>query len=279
MPLFPGEKPEFLEATLNCLNNQTLKADEFLIAADGPLPQRLIEIINNCNLPISLYSFPFPRGIGSTLAEAALMCKGHVIIRIDSDDIYAPVHTENLIHGLNTNKNLGVIGCQLLEIDSDGNNQFSTRKTPISYSIARKWLPWRNPLNHQTVAIRRLALEKAGGYRDCPGFEDWDLWLRIVEAGYQISSLSSCTVAARVNKKHRERRKGYLYAKKELKFYRTQIRESRINLYIGLIACIIRLPWRILPSPIMSWWMQSQLRGSPTLKASWITKSFLNEIR
>ncbi len=272
MPLTPEEDPLNLAITLSCLHRQTVQADQLVIAADGSLPISLSSIIENCRLNYVLYQQQQNLGIGAILACAATLCTGDYIVRIDSDDLYAPEHTAELVSALHSHADLGVIGCQLVEIDMDNSSKVSARRTPVDAEEARRWLPWRNPLNHQTVSIRKRALLEAGGYRDVPGFEDWDLWLRIASLGYAIGSLPLSTAAARVDRKHRLRRRGIRYICKEVEFYRLQVLEGRIPPGIALIACCSRLPWRIAPIPVLRWWMQSNLRGSPPVYPAWVSK-------
>lgn len=272
MPLAPGEDPELLAGTLSSLAGQSLQADELLIAADGQLPTALLEVINDCPLPWRLHNQNINQGIGATLATVAPLCRGEFILRIDSDDLYAPEHSAALVAAMRADPQLGVVGCQLLELDLDCGLQTSARRVPTDPAKALRWLSWRNPLNHQTVAVRREALMVAGGYRHCPGFEDWDLWLRIAAAGYLLRSLPGCTAAARVNSLHLERRRGWRYVLQEINFYRLQIRERRIGAVVGLLACLCRMPWRVLPRPLLQYWMRSQLRGSPAINTSWFTQ-------
>jgi hypothetical protein len=180
-----------------------------------------------------------------------------------------------LVGFLHAHSELGVVGCQLIEVHMDNPGSFSARRAPVDFDEAKRWLPWRNPLNHQTVSIRKEALVEAGGYRYMPGFEDWDLWLRIVSRGYEICSIPLATAAARVDHKHRLRRRGMAYVLKEIHFYRVQVREAQINLGIALLAFISRFPWRIAPQTVLKWWMQSKLRGSPTINPAWLTKLLL----
>ena len=272
MPLAPSEDPALLATTLACLEQQSLQANELVIAADGPLPSGLHAVIKRSALPIRLHHQSQNQGIGATLAVVGPRCIGDIIVRIDSDDLYAPEHTRTMVAALQGNPRLGAVGCQLLELDTDHNQRRSARKTPTNPSEAGLWLPWRNPLNHQTVALRRHALIKAGGYRHCPGFEDWDLWLRMEACGYQISNLSSCTAAARVNARHLHRRRGWPYIWHEFQFYKRQIDEQHIGALIGSAAWLTRLPWRLLPGPVLRWWMRSSLRGSPAINSAWITQ-------
>ena len=110
-----------------------------------------------------------------------------------------------------------------------------------------------------------------------PGFEDWDLWLRIIKEGYGILSLSSCTAAALVNEKHRKRRRGIRYTANEINFYVNQVVERRIGGGVALIALLIRIPWRLLPRSVLEVWMKSRFRSSPSVKAAWITESLTNK--
>ena len=272
MPLAPSEDPCLLTGTLNCLAHQTLQANELIIAADGALPDALLSVIAACNLPWQLLCQSHNQGIGATLARVAPLCQGEFIVRIDSDDLYAPEHTEAVVNALRTEPKLGAVGCQLLELDMDRSRRTSARITPTNIEEAMRWLPWRNPLNHQTVALRRQALVDAGGYRHCPAFEDWDLWFRIAAAGYHLNNLPGCTAAARVNSRHRQRRHGWRYSLRECRFYGRQIKEGRLGLGVAMLACLSRLPWRLLPAPLLAWWMQSALRGSPPFNTTWLTQ-------
>lgn len=265
MPLTPAEDPKHLRLTLTSLENQTLKADEIIIAADGGLPDKLVNIIRDSSLPWVLYEYSQQRGIGATLADAAQYCQGEIVIRVDSDDIYSEDHTMLIANELVTHPSLGVVGSQLEEFDSDSGIYQSIRRTPVSGARALAWLPWRNPLSHQTVGLKREALVNAGGYRDCPAFEDWDLWLRVAEKGYELRSLNARTVSARVGSNHLERRRGLEYALKEYRFYKRQVSEGRIGRATALLACAIRLPWRVMPGTLIKWWMKSRLRNSPAI--------------
>lgn len=46
-----------------------------------------------------------------------------------------------------------------------------------------------SPLPHPTVMMRRAAYELAGGYREVPWAEDYDLWLRMLRAGIVMAKI------------------------------------------------------------------------------------------
>jgi glycosyltransferase involved in cell wall biosynthesis len=58
------------------------------------------------------------------------------------------------------------------------------------------------PLCHPSVLLRREALEAVGGYRDASWPEDYDLWLRLVEAGWALAKVPEILLRWR----HREDR-------------------------------------------------------------------------
>jgi hypothetical protein len=271
MPLAPVERPEFLATTLASLEGQSLQAHELLIAGDGPLPHVLHEVIDASPLPIRVLEQSRPSGIGALLRVVAPQCRGSLILRIDSDDLYSRNHTADVLAALEVHPKAGAVGTQLIEVE-ELSGRFSSRRTPTEAAEVQRWLPWRNPMNHQTVGMRKQALLEAGGYRHAPGFEDWDVWLRIAARGYSLINLPLATVAARVNQQHRLRRRGWRYFLQELNFYRCQVSEGRVEPMAALPSLITRLPVRLAPMAVLSWWMKSRWRGSPPLDTAWVAE-------
>ncbi len=276
MPLAPSERPEFLRTALASLERQSLWADELLIAGDGPLPSSLHQVIGNTSLPIRLLEQPQPAGIGALLQKVAPLCRGALILRIDSDDLYSRGHTAAVVAALETDPGAGVVGCQLIEVD-ETSGRFSSRRTPTDPAETKQWLSWRNPMNHQTVGMRRQAMLESGGYRNCPGFEDWDLWLRMAARGHRLINLPLFNVAARVNRQHRLRRRGWDYFRRELSFYHRQVKESSVSPSAALLSLLSRLPMRLAPMPVFAWWMASHWRGSPPLNTDWVAELLVQD--
>jgi hypothetical protein len=54
-----------------------------------------------------------------------------------------------------------------------------------------------SPLFHPAVCFRAKAVEAVGGYRDGPLPEDYELWLRLVGAGWRLENLSQTVVLIR----------------------------------------------------------------------------------
>jgi cellulose synthase/poly-beta-1,6-N-acetylglucosamine synthase-like glycosyltransferase len=54
-----------------------------------------------------------------------------------------------------------------------------------------------SPLAHPSVLIRRTALEAVGGYRVFDGPEDYDLWLRMAAAGWELAKVPAVLLSWR----------------------------------------------------------------------------------
>jgi hypothetical protein len=57
-----------------------------------------------------------------------------------------------------------------------------------------------SPLPHPSVMFRKHSIQKLGGYRSYDGPEDYDLWLRMKEAGMAFSKLHDSLLQWRIHK-------------------------------------------------------------------------------
>ena len=78
------------------------------------------------------------------------------------------------------NKDISILGSFIKEFNSTPGDLNQIRKVPsntIDINLRKKF---RNPFNHMTVAFKKTAVEEVGGYKDMPGYEDYYLWLRLL---------------------------------------------------------------------------------------------------
>jgi hypothetical protein len=127
------------------------------------------------------------------------------------------------------------------------------RRVPLDRAVAR-WARWRNPLNHPAAMLRRSAVLAVGGYRHQPGFEDYDLWLRLLRryGPRALNNLPQVLVAARVGPAHLARRHGLTYASYEAHFLWRSACEGQLGWGQALLLLLLRLPWRLLPAPLLA---------------------------
>lgn len=122
-------------------------------------------------------------GLAEQLNRCMSVAKGNWIARMDDDDVSHPGRFAAQMDYLQKYPQISFVGCVArLERDND--------------FTGIRWLPARpnvrdfflvQPFLHPTLLFRREVLEKVGGYSEeprCLGCEDYDLLLRLYEAGF-----------------------------------------------------------------------------------------------
>ena len=249
MPLAPWEDPEVLKQTLLSLTRQTAQARALVVSVDGQLPAGLLKVLENSGLRLEIHEAIAWQGTGPVLARGLLACRSELVLRIDADDASLPERSSWQVKQLLENPSLAVLGGQLEEVSIS--EMASPRKTlrtvPFTASAIRERSQWQNPMNHPTVALRRSQVLKAGNYRNCPYFEDWDLWLRMIRDGMVLRNDPRVLVRARVGSEHLSRRHGFKYARAEVNFLFHAGTSGCMPWRQVVVLMLIRLPLRILP--------------------------------
>lgn len=111
-----------------------------------------------------------------------------LIARMDADDISLPERLERQVTALEEDPQLGLVSC-LVDCFADAPLAGGMKRyqgwinAVVTEQQVRNALFVESPLPHPSVMFRRTALERAGGYCDTGGPEDYDLWLRMILGG------------------------------------------------------------------------------------------------
>lgn len=136
-------------------------------------------------------------GIVPALAAGLATSRGELVARMDADDVSLPGRFAASKALLARDPSLGVVATQaeaFVDVPgaapSDGIVRYVAWQnaivTPEEHAHA---IFVESPLCHPSVTMRRSALEAAGGFHDPPWPEDWDLWLRLHEAGFGMAKV------------------------------------------------------------------------------------------
>jgi glycosyltransferase involved in cell wall biosynthesis len=206
----------FLLDTLRSISNyqncSTLKI-ETLIVDDG-ISNGGIEMLNEFGNSIGLKILRNSgTGIVDALNTGLNSCSTRFVARLDSDDLILPDRLEKQIWALQNRPRLSAIGGQILLIDKHGRPLPNTRY-PVGSKNVKKAMKFRNSIAHPAVTFRLDRVLEVGGYHKFFEFsEDYDLWLRILEAG-EIDNLHDFVIKYRVHSQQLslQRSEGQYYA-------------------------------------------------------------------
>lgn len=179
------EDTGLLKRALRSILDQTYRDIEFLVCENGST--------NVAKVCLADYAARDGRvrligGEGAdTLSEKLNRCiaeaKGSYIARMDDDDFSHPDRLEKQVDYLRGHEDISFVGCAV-ELERDG-RPMGCRTFPERPKIDDFLMV--QPFIHSALMFRREALEAVGGYCPaewCAGCEDYELLLRMYEAGY-----------------------------------------------------------------------------------------------
>lgn len=263
--VYKKEKAEYLKRALQSVINQTLKPTEIVIVKYGPLTKELDDCIEDFQKENSklfkILSFKENRGLGLALRDGVKACKYEYIARMDSDDISKPDRFEKQFNYLQKHPETALLGTWITEFSKDENNPDTVTKLPCTHQKIIKFAKRRNPFRHVTVVFKKSAVIQSGNYRDFLWFEDYELFVRILQKGYIAANISECLVNVRADKDMFARRGGWQYLKQDYKFQKQILKTKYIGKTDFLINIIIRSIVRIIPNKLRSYLYKIFLRS------------------
>ena len=191
LPIYNEEA--HLAAALASLSDQTETNFEILAVDDGSTdgsPQ----ILADCPDPRLRVIRREQAGIVAALNDGLAQARAPYIARMDADDVARPDRLRLQADFLDAHPEVGLVASR---VDYLGDRE--------AHRGLALWLDWTNnlrspeaiarerfvesPLVHPSVMFRRELFERHGGYRDGPFPEDYELWLRWLEAGVRMAKL------------------------------------------------------------------------------------------
>lgn len=258
MSVYAKEKPEFLKQAMESIINQTRQPDEILLVKDGPLTEELEAAIaeiadklssGGSTIVFRTYQFEQNVQLGRALQKGVELCQHELIARMDTDDISLPDRFEKQYNYLMEHENIAIVGGYIEEFCEE-TGETSIRNTPVGMPAIRNYARFRNPLNHVTVMFRKSVILAAGNYRHYPYFEDYDMWSRVLAAGYEIDTVPEIMVRVRVGTEMYGRRGGWAYCKIALSLRKEQHKLGITNLLEYFIACCISISITLVPNSL-----------------------------
>ncbi|ENU15167.1 hypothetical protein F995_03080 [Acinetobacter sp. CIP A162] len=256
MSLYYKEKKDFLDSSLVSIwSTQILKPNEIVIVLDGPVDYELQECIatwqNKIESVLKIVPLQKNIGLGKALNEGLKHCSYEWVFRMDTDDICTPDRFQKQVDFIMSNPDTVLFGGQVLEFDQNPDDSAVIKTVPTTHEDIKKFAKNRCPFNRMTVAYKKSVIMKLGGYQHHLFMEDYNLWLRIIGAGYEVANLEDVVLYARVGNGMHARRKGYEYVKSEKQLLNLKKELKIQNPIHANILFLIRSAFRLMPSSLL----------------------------
>ena len=230
MTVYKKEKPEYLKSAIESMLNQTVAPAQFVLVCDGPLTEELDETIESFGDRLDVLRLPENHGPGFARSEGLSRCRGPLVATMDSDDLSVPDRCEKQLAAFEKDEELAVVSGSIDEFDLSPDEPFATRVLPQGYEDILRFSKTRIPFNNVTTMYKKEAVINAGGYnRDLRLFEDYDLWIRVLQSGAKGTNLPDVMVKVRTTEGQLKRRGGIVYGKAMMRFRRNLCRTGWIS--------------------------------------------------
>lgn len=184
-----------VERSVAGIQAQTCEDIELILVDDGSTDGtgRLLKSLERTDSRIRLITRPHT-GIVDALNAGLAVARGDFVARMDADDTCPPERLERQSAALRSDPSIGVVSGRV-EFAGDAENS-------RGFALYVDWLNSVNssaeiatnrfvesPLAHPSVMFRRELVDQYGGYRQGDFPEDYELWLRWLEAGVTMEKI------------------------------------------------------------------------------------------
>ena len=230
-----------LEKAIKSIYFNTVTPNYFILIVDGPIPLALRKKIFLLKRKFHFNVFTLKENIGlpGALNFGLSKVKTKWVFRADADDINHLTRFEDQIIFLNKNPKVDFLGSAIDEIDEYG-NFISSKEPPLNYQEIKKFIKYRNPFNHMTVAYKIDVVKAVGGYPNIFLKEDYGLWIMLIFSGFYCMNMPNSLVTATTGTPFFARRSGWKYIKSELKIQKLLVKNNFSNPVLSHFILFIR---------------------------------------
>lgn len=182
-----------LPACLNSIAAQTQRAFRLIAVDDGSVDasREILDAAARTDSRVVVINAD-GRGIVAALNTGLRHATAPLVARMDADDVMHPERLAKQAALLHDRPDLGAVGCLVNEAGLAGGFAHylawsNALVTPDAIAQARFI---ESPLVHPTLCFRRAVVEQHGGYRDGDFPEDYELWLRWMDAGVRFAKIA-----------------------------------------------------------------------------------------
>jgi glycosyltransferase involved in cell wall biosynthesis len=202
IPAYNASK--YLSDTLKSVLAQVLPPDEVLVIDDGST-DNTAEIARNFAPRVQVFTRPNARQ-GASRNFGATQASSEWIAFLDADDLWEPNKLERQMQELAAHPEADLCYTSLISFTEDGDIPVPKMPPVPPASALRKSILHRTTFLPSSVVVRRATFLNFGGF--ALGYsvaEDWDLWLRLHNAGIKFAACVEPLVRYRIHANNQSR--------------------------------------------------------------------------
>lgn len=203
--VYKNDNSDYFKKALESITvEQTKKPAQVVVVEDGPVSEKINEIINDLSqiekeIEFSVIEKPENEGLAAALNNGIDVCKHEWIARMDSDDISAPNRFEKQVLFIEKNPQIDIVGGAISEFNEHPGDLKSVRHVGLTQDDIIKMACSRTPMNHVSVMYKKSMVIKSGKYSENFGkLEDYKLWVDMISKKANMANLDDVLVYVRV---------------------------------------------------------------------------------
>lgn len=265
MSIYFKEKPTFFNQAMQSIwDNQTVKPSEIILVEDGKLTDELYQVIaqwkEKLGDVLKVVPLETNQGLAKALNAGIQHCQYDYIARMDTDDIATADRFEKQIQYFKKHPDTDILGGQIEEFYDAIGDIDSQRKLPVEHKDIVNFAKSRCPFNHPSVMYKKSAVIKAGLYQNNYLYEDYALWVRMLNSGLKAHNLPDTIVYMRTGADMFARRGGFKYAVSELKAQYQFYKIGFLSFSQFIKNAVVRFPVRVMPNGLRTFVYKTFLR-------------------
>ena len=250
LSIWNGDNHLSLRRSLNSISQQKLKPDEVIAVIDGAISGELEAVVSQFakqdDFRVQLIRIPSAKGLWNGRNQGIAASRNEFIALHDADDVMHPERLSVQIRQMLAN-DIDVLGSPVFEFNATSGEIIGLRKFDTDKEILKKML-WQNVVNNSSVMLRKSAVDSVGGLHNVYLAEDYDLYLRLLRAGKNISVTNEVLQAFSVDGKTSKRRGGVKFISSELSLHQTVKSLNNFGFIRLYLRLFLRLVFRLSPN-------------------------------
>lgn len=251
LPVYIGvDTGEFTRA-FRSIVYQTAEPEEILVVLDGPVQAGIEAYLDaHAGPQLTVVRFEKNRGVAEAMNDALPLARNRWVARHDADDIMMPDRLEKQWPVVSSGE-YAAVGGAIVEFEGNPDHVVRVRRLPSEPDEIARYVKINSPLNNPTVILDKDAVLDVGGIRNVLFMEDYDLFARLIAAGYALRSLDEVLTLQHAPESMFDRRTDPRLASAEKTMQKNLVELGLIGRPRAIANYAARQLFRSLPRPLL----------------------------